>query len=131
MNNFFQALEDKITKAYTEGVSLDEAAQLAGEFLTAQMKVAAELRTADMDSRMRKSGLKAVKATVYMDTCAKADKKPTESALEHILATEPLVQEQQNSFDDAEVHKAYLERMYDICREAHIHFRGIAKGRIE
>lgn len=127
----FAELESDITRAYTEGVTMDEAERLAGKFLVAQMQISEQLRLADLDTRMRKSGLKAVKAAVYVATCSKSDKKPTEAQLEHTINTDSTVAGEQDAFDTAESSKESLERYYNICREAHVYFRGIAKGRFE
>lgn len=124
-------LEAKIQSSYEEGVTIEDAEKLAGEFLRAQMTVSNELKASDLDSRMRKSGLKAVRAAVYTDACSKADKKPTESALENILNLDDMVQKEQDALDKAEVERDSLKRYYDIFREAHIHFRGIAKGKFD
>lgn len=124
-------LEIKIQNSYTDGVTLEMAEKLAGEFLRAQMQVSDELKKADLDARMRKTGLKAVKASVYTTTCAKADKKPTESALEHIINDDSVVISEQRALDTAEVDKDDLTRYYNIFREAHIYYRGIAKGKFE
>ena len=121
-------LETKIQNSYENGVTLEEAEKLAGEFLKAQMTVSNELQTADLDSRMRKSGVKAVRAAVYMKACAESDKKPTENALENTMNTNELVQTEQDALDRAEVERDSLKRYYDIFRECHIYFRGIAKG---
>lgn len=124
----FQQLEQEIISAYTEGVTMEQAEKLAAKCLHVQMRVSSELRTSALDSRMRKSGLKAVKANIYMDAVSKADKKPTEAQLTAILDTNDLIAQEQDKFDIAESDKEELERMYDISREAHIYFRGIAKG---
>lgn len=126
-----QQLEDKIRAAYLEGVTLEDAEKLAAEFLYAQMAVSEELKKADLDSRMRKSGLKAVKAAVYLDECKKSDKKPSDTYLEQILNTTDLVGKEQDAFDLAEVERDSLSRYYDIFLNAHIYMRGIAKGRFE
>ena len=128
---FCKNLEDKISSAYNDGVTLEVAEKLAGEFLHAQIVVSNQLKTSDLDSRMRKSGLKAVRAAVYMATCSIADKKPTETMLENILNTNELVQKEQDSLDTAEVERDDLKRYYDIFREGHIYFRGIAKGKFD
>lgn len=125
---FCQKLENKIQNSYENGTTLEEAEKLAGEFLKAQMTVSNELQIADLDSRMRKSGVKAVRAAVYTKACAESDKKPTENALENIINTNELVQTEQDALDKAEVDRDSLKRYYDIFREAHIFFRGVAKG---
>lgn len=125
---FCISLEAKIKSSYEEGVTLEAAEKLAGEFLRAQMVLSNELKVSDLDSRMRKSGLKAVRAAVYMKACSESDKKPTENALENILNTNEMVQNEQDALDKAEVERDDLKRYYDIFREAHIYFRGIAKG---
>lgn len=121
-------LENKIKSSYEEGVTIETAEKLAGEFLVAQMKVSEELKVFDLDSRMRKSGVKAVRAAVYMKACSESDKKPTENMLENTLNTNELVQTEQDSLDKSEVERDSLKRYYDIFREAHIFFRGVAKG---
>lgn len=123
-----ESLEQKIKASYESGTTIEEAEKLAAEFLGAQMRVSTELATSDLDSRMRKSGVKAIRAAVYTDACSKSDKKPTESALDHILNINDLVQGEQLEFDRAEVRRDELERYYNIFREGHIYFRGIAKG---
>lgn len=125
---FCEQLESKIKKSYEEGVSLEEAESLAAEFLHAQIRVSEEIQTQDLDARMRKSGLKAIRAGVYTAACTKSDKKPTESALEHLLNSDEIIQQEQKSLDKAEVARDNLERYYDIFREAHLYYRQIAKG---
>lgn len=124
-------LEDKIKTAYTEGTTLEEAEKLAGEFLYAQIKVSQELKAADLDSRMRKSGVKAVRAAIYMEAATKGDKKPSDVLLEALVNMNELVQGEQTAFDSAEASRDDLERYYNIFREAHVHFRTVAKGRFE
>lgn len=127
LNKYFKTLESKIESAYTEGVTLDLAEKLAGEFLKAQMVISAELSKADLDARMRKTGVKAVKAAVYLEEAHKGDKKPSDVMLNALVDSNGTVQEEQQGLDTAEVTRAELERMYDICLNAHIYFRGIAK----
>lgn len=129
--NLCKALEEKIQNSYQEGVTLEQAEKLAGEFLHAQMIVSEELRKADLDSRMRKSGVKAVRAAIYLDTVSKADKKPTEAQIEHTINVNELVTGEQQAFDQAEVNRDELSRYYDIFLNSHIFFRSISKGRFE
>ncbi len=124
-------LEDKIKNSYEQGVTLEDAEKLAGEFLHAQIVVAGELKKSDLDARMRKSGVKAIKAAVYLDTCSKADKKPTEAQITAIIDSDKIVIGEQEGLDLAEVTREDLERYYDIFRESHIYFRSIAKGKFD
>lgn len=124
-------LEAKIVNSYEQGVSLEDAERLAGEFLHGQLIVSNELKRADLDSRMRKSGVKAVKAALYLELCSKAEKKPTESALDHMLAVNEIVSREQDELDRAESERDDLERYYNVFREAHIFFRGVSRGRME
>lgn len=126
-----EKLEAEIIQSYTEGVTLEDAEKLAGQFLHAQMRVSEELKKADLDARMRKSGLKTVKAVVYQDAIAKADKKPTEGALEHIINADELVNGEQDAFDEAEVERDNLDRYFSIFTNAYHHFKAIAKGRFD
>jgi hypothetical protein len=121
-------LEEKIKNSYEQGVTGTEAEKLAGEFLVAQLIVSEELKNADLNSRMRKSGLKAVRAAFYLDIVQKSDKRPTEAQTAAMVDVNPVVQEEQNSFDKAEVDRDNLERYYNVFAAAHIHFRTVAKG---
>lgn len=134
MSNFetlCKSLEAKIQAAYTEGTTINEAEKLAGEFLFAMMQVSSELKDADLNARMRKTGVKAVKAALYLSEVQKSEKKPTEAMLAAMVDANAVVQDEQNGYDKAEVDSADLERYYNIFREAHIYFRGIAKGKFD
>lgn len=124
-------LEEKIQKSYEEGVTMESAEKLAGEFLVAQLRVSEELKSADLDSRLRKTGVKAVRAAIYLDIVQRSEKKPTEAQIEATINTDKIVGSEQESFDKAEVERDNLERYYNVFREAHQHFRIIAKGRFE
>ncbi len=124
-------LTQDIKNAYEGGVTLDAAEKLAAKFLYGQIQVAEALQGLDLDARMKKTGLKAVKAAVYMDAATKGDKKPTEAALAAIVDRDELVTSSQVLFDEAEVEKQALEHYYNIFRESHIYFRGVSKGRFE
>lgn len=126
--NMCQELEAQIQNAYTEGISLDEAEKLASKFLSAQLAVSAELTKKDLDSRMRKSGVKAVRAAIYLDILQKNDKKPTETAIASTIDSDKIVLDEQEGLDKAEVERDELKRYYDIFCNAHIHFRSVAKG---
>lgn len=128
LENQIKELENKIKNTYTQGTTTEEAEKLAAEFLHAQMLISAELATVDLDARMKKSGVKAVKAAVYIEACSKSDKKPTESALEHTISLNEAVQVEQDKLDIAEVDRDNLTRYYNIFRDGHIYYRGIAKG---
>ncbi len=118
----------EIQKSYTEGVTVEEAEKLAGKFLYAQIQVAEELRVSDLDTRTKKSGLKAIKAAVYMEAATKDPKKPSDTLLDQLVTMNEIVVGEQQRFDEAEVLKNHLEHYMNIFRDGHIHFRGIAKG---
>lgn len=123
-----ESLEAKIQAAYEQGTTLEAAERLASEFLYAQLQISCTLRNKDLDARMKKSGTKAVKAAIYLDIVQKADKKPTEAQIAAMIDSNDLVSGEQNALDEAEVDRDELERYYDIFTNAHIHFRGLAKG---
>ncbi len=129
--DYCKQLEAKIQSSYESGVTLEQSEKLAAEFLHAQMKVSEELKTADLDSRMRKSGVKAVRAAIYAETCSKADKKPTEAQIEHTINSNEIVQNEQLELDKAEVSRDDLERYFSIFKESHIYFRNVSKGRFD
>lgn len=126
--NLCKSLESKIQNAYEQGITIEEAEKLASEFLYAQMTVSNELKTADLDSRMKKSGVKSIKAAIYLDIVQKADKKPTEAQIGAMIDSNKIVLDEQQALDLSEVDRDALERYYNIFINAHIHFRGVAKG---
>lgn len=127
----FKELEDVIKQSYESGVTMTEAEKLAARFLHAQMVVAEKLRNQDLDARMRKSGIKAVKAAVYQDEARKVDKKPSDTYLNSLVDMSDLVQGEQGRLDEAEVDRDLLQNYYNIFREAHIYFRTVSKGSYE
>jgi ABC-type metal ion transport system substrate-binding protein len=127
----YEQLKDKIKAIYESGVSLDEAEKLAAEFLHAQLEVSEDLRKADLDARMRKAGLKAIRAAVYLEEVKKSEKKPSDVLLEAIVNSDKIVNDEQTAFDEAEVNRNQLQTYLDVFREAHIYLRGVAKGRFE
>lgn len=134
MTNFqklCKSLEEKIQAAYTAGVTLDEAEKLASEFLYAMMAVSTELKDADLDSRMKKAGVKGVRAALYLSTVQSSERKPTEAQIAAMIDVNEVVQGEQDGFDRAEVSRDELERYYQIFKEAHVHFRGVSKGKFE
>lgn len=124
-------LEKTAQNVYENGVALDEAEKLAAVYLSALLQISNEIKKMDLDARMRKTGIKALKATVYLDECAKADKKPTEAMLTALVDSNKYVQGEQDKYDQAEVEKEALIRYYDVFNNAHIYFRGVAKGKFE
>lgn len=128
MKNEFKELEDIIEVAYSEGVTLEQAERLAAKFLHAQLQVSSQLEALDLDARMRKSGLKAIRAAVLLQEVQSHDKKPADSMLAAIVDSNSIVETEQRGLDEAEVRRDALERNYDIFNNAHIYFRGVAKG---
>ena len=121
---YWAAIQD----AYENTPSLLEAEKLASKFLYALMVVSSELSKADLDARTRKSGVKAIRARVYLDEVAKNDKKPSDAMLNAIVDTNEIVNGEQAAFDKADVLRAELERKLDTYNQAHIHMRQLSKG---
>jgi hypothetical protein len=127
----YESLKAEFERAYNGDVTMDEAEKLAAKFLTAQMEVAERLRGGRLDTKIRKRGLKSMKSQVRMDEIKKHDKKPTEGFLEDVVNLDPQVSALEDAFDLAEVETEYLETILGIFKDAHIYFRGTAKGRFE
>lgn len=125
---FCDKLEAKIIEGYTNGISMEDAEALAGEFLAAQMRISNELKKADLDARMRKNSVKAVRANAYQTAASKGDKKPTEAAIGATIDLDSEVREEQSMFDASEVEVANLTRLYNTFRDAHVFYRQISKG---
>jgi hypothetical protein len=122
------SLETKIQNTFETGVTVEEAEKLAAEFLYAQLKVSENMAKADLDRRMRKTGVKAIRANVYLEAVSRQEKKPSDSYLDNIINLHEIVQSEQEELDKAEVEFAELERLYDTFLNAHIYFRNIGKG---
>jgi hypothetical protein len=69
----FAELEQIIANAFEGETTMQEAERLAARFLVAQMQVSNELRNADLDSRMRKTGTKTLRAALYLNIVNNAD----------------------------------------------------------
>ena len=91
------------------------------------MEIAAELAVVDLDSRMKKNGLKAKRATTYMSVVASADKKPSDTLLENHCNLDPGVQLSMNEYEEADAKRESLKLYFGIFHEAHLYFRTIAK----
>ena len=128
LDAFCRALEDKIREAYESSITMAEAEKLAGEFLGAQMVIARELQSASLNSRMRKQGVKALKATLYLSAVKASDKKPTEATLTATIDSSPLVESEQKAFDAAEVEAEALENYLRIFEQAHHYFKQLSKS---
>lgn len=128
LKDFCKELETQIISAYETSVTIEEAEKLAAKFLHAQMLIADELKVKDLDARMRKSGVKAIKAAVYMENATKGDKKPSDVMLGSIVDMSELVQNAQTGFDEAEVDADSLRNYLNIFKEGHIYFRNVARG---
>lgn len=124
---YCDSLEEKIILSYTEGVSLDTAEKLAAEFLSAQLRVSRELAKVDLNSRMRKQGVKAIRAALYSKIKG-GEGKHTEASITAELDHNELVAGEQTSYDEAEVEKAELERYYDVFAQAHVYYRQTSRG---
>lgn len=125
---FCKNLEIKIQKSYEEGTSLEEAERLAAEFLVAQIRVSEALKAASLDSSMRKSGLKAIRATVYLEAAREGDRKPSDTLLNAVVDVHEVVQTEQNELDKNTSESEALKRYYDIFTHAHVFYRGVARG---
>lgn len=131
IKEFCEELTEDVKRAYESSTSVEESEKLAAKFLLGQIKVGEALKSADLNARMRKSGLKAVKGAIYLEESKKGDKKPTEATLQALVDLNETVSSTQDSFDIAEVERNELENYLSVFRDAHIYFRALSKGRFE
>jgi len=127
----YKALEAKIIASYTEGVTVSEAEALAGEFLAAQIQVSEEIRQLDLNARLLKALVKQTKAEVFHKEATANEKKPSDSLLNAIVDKDEKVNAEQGTLDDAEVTRDEMFRLFGIFKDAHLHYRAIAKGKFE
>lgn len=131
INKLFSELELDIQNAYESGVTIPDAEKLAAKFLGAQIAISNELRNQDLDSRMKKSGVKAIRAAVYLAKVQESEKKPSDVMLEAHVNTSEVVSSQQELFDTSEVDKDLLQNYLNVARDGHVFFRTVARGRFE
>ncbi len=129
--DYAKELEKDIQNAYESSPTIEEAEKLAAKFLSAQIFTGNELAKISLSARMRKAGLKAIKASVYLEGASKGDKKPSDVLLNAVVDTDSLVAEAQDALDGAEVQVNQLENYLSVFKDSHIYFRSLAKGRFE
>lgn len=128
VQDFCDSVQTSIRECYENTLTMEDAEKLSAKCLDAQLEISKELRNIDLDARMKKSGLKAVKAAVYNDLISKSEKRPTVDQLEHSLNLDSEVSKAQDLLDSGEVDRDELKRYYDVFHEAHVFFRSLAKG---
>lgn len=128
---FFEQLKQQIKDSYEQGVSIEEAEKLAGKFLSAGIEVGEQLKVVDLDRRMKKSGLKAIRAAAYLEAASQGDKKPSDKLIEAVIDSNKVVNDSQSLYDQAEVEVNELNNLLSVFHEAHIFYRGVSKGRYE
>jgi hypothetical protein len=121
-------LEAVIESAYQDGVTLDQAERLAARFLDAQLKTSRQLKVHSLDAKMRKSGVKAIKAAILLAEIQKHEKKPSDSILTATVDSSDIVTGEESRQYEAEEDADELRRLYDVFGNAHIYFRSVAKG---
>lgn len=131
MKDLLEILTAKIKESYESGITMDEAEKLASEFLHAQLMIAAELKNLDLNARMNKTALKAIRAAIYMREATKSEKKPSDTFLNELINTDEIAISEQDRLDNAEVELDSLQNYFNVFKEAHIHFRTISKGKFE
>jgi hypothetical protein len=124
----FEELKKAIQQAYEEGVSLEDAERHAARCLDAQIGLNEVIQTSALDARLKKNGYKTLRASNYLAIVQASDKKPTEAAIDATLSTTPEVTAAEDAYQTAEIETEALKRYFDIFRDAHIYFRGVAKG---
>lgn len=121
-------LEAEIKNAYEQSITTGEAEKLAAKFLHAMLITADKLQQADLNARMQKTGVKAIKSGVYMEAATAGDKKPSDVLLQNLVDQHSAVQDAQTDLDGCEVTYDYLQNKYNIFKEAHIFFRAVCRG---
>lgn len=128
MKSNLEELKNVITRAYTEGVTVPEAEKYAAQTLMVRMEIAEQLKSVDLDARMKKHGVKAVRGEIYLEEIGKHEKKPNEAYLESVINLDGNVTAEELRYAKAEVESDYLHAMLGIFSDAHIYFRAVMKG---
>jgi hypothetical protein len=128
LQQIFDDLKESVTAAYNCGTTMEEAEKLAGRCLGAQLDIAKALSSTDLDTRMKKNGMKAAKAQAYMTEVGKYDKKPSDTLIENAVALDSMANKAVDLYETADAKKEELTLYFGIFKDAHIYFRTIAKG---
>lgn len=131
LNAYISELEKKVITSYQTSVGIEEAEKLAGEFLGAQILIAQELRNTSLDAAMRKNGVKVVRGDALLRVLEETEKKPADSVLQALVDTDAKVVKEQEAYEQAKAGADYLQNFLSIFKDAHIFYRGIAKGKFE
>lgn len=131
LSNICEELKVAIERAYDEGVTVPDAEKLAARTLLARLELADQIKSIDLDSKMRKNGVKSIRAAVYMEEISKHDKKPAEAFLDHAVNLNELVGIEEKGFSEAESERDRLKAYLGVFQDAHIYFRSIMKGTYE
>jgi hypothetical protein len=124
----FDHLVKIVQAAYESGTTIEEAKAHAARFLEAQLNIAQELGTLDIDARMKKNGMKAARAQKYIELCGLTEKKPSDTFLEQqVTLDKVLVIPAVDAWERADARRENLMLYLGIFKDAHIYFRGIAK----
>ena len=131
MERTFKELKATIDRVYNEGCTVLEAERLAAKTLSVRLEISDRIKEVDLDARMKKHGIKAIRAKEYMDELAKYDKKPAEGLLEHAVNLSELVGAAEGLYNNADTEVDRLKTYLGVFSDAHIFFRTIAKGSYE
>ncbi len=124
----FEELVEIVKAAYVTGTTMEEAERHAARFLEAQLSIASNLATLDLSARMKKNGMKAARAQCYITECSATEKKPSDTFLEQKVQLDPFVCKAVDLFETADARRENLAIYLGIFKDAHVFFRGIAKG---
>ncbi len=130
-DKMYETIKSEIMRAYEEGVSMPEAEKLAALTLAARIEISEEIKAADLDAKMRKQGVKAVRGGFYLKIIKREEKKPTEAMIAAEIETYEEVNAEEAQLSVAEVESARLKSMLDLFKDAHLYFRQICKGTFE
>lgn len=127
MKKLIEKLQARIQEVYEDGVTVTKSEDITHELADAEFKLVTMITPLDMDVRMRKHGVKQIRAAVYLDIIKNSEKKPTESQLAAMVDSDALVTEAQNSYDEAESLLAEAERLLDAVHNSQVVFRTLMK----
>lgn len=125
---FMAVLEEKIKNSYEVSLDLSEAEKLASEFLYAHMVLTREYQRVSLDARMRKAGLKSIKASVYLAEAGQGEKKRSDVLLNALVDVSAIVATSQEAFDTSETTAELIQGWINVVQQGHIHFRQMSKG---
>jgi hypothetical protein len=127
MKDLIEQLQKRVSEVYENGTTVSQSEEITHELADAEFKLVTMITPLDLDARMRRHGVKQIRAAVYLDIIKNSEKKPTEAQIAAMVDSDSLVSDAQKGYDGAEAALAEAERLLDAVHNSQVVFRTLMK----